>query len=185
MKKVLCLLILIISTIILGCGGISEKDLPEKSKEYVIELGKTSGYLKIEGFDYAPRYKSALDNAEKLINRLKPEPKEYLFNQVLELKDFEGLNPVQIPSPQYKTIMVPMTTYGYTYIKKYPEKKTNYNGMYTVVWQEINDKWVVYDVLIGSNQKSHMDILEELPLTIVDRVNKNVYIEEKTAKMRY
>ena len=183
LKIFVCLSIIFTSLAVLGCGGISEEDLPKKSEEYVIEINKNGGFLKPEDFDYAPRYNKAFSHAENIINKLSSEDKEYLLNNVVEWERFEGLNPIQVPHPQYKTVMIPMKASGTSYIRKYPENRTPIGTVVSVVWQKIDDNWVVYDMMTGTKQHSHMNKLEGLEFAILGIIGQNMHLEDKYSRM--
>lgn len=178
MKKIFKLLcvsfILVCSIAALGCGSISESDLPDKSEEFATELLENSIYVKPKDMPCVPRYEAAFKNANILLSKLKPEVKEAILSETLKPIEVVKYKPVNLPSGH---IMIPMSIKFEAYMKKYPKFKNTGSADVAVYWQKVDDKWLVADIKTG--RKSNLDDLESLQFNLLDVAERAMRIQEK------
>lgn len=178
--RVVCAIFIFMSSVAMfGCGAISEKDLPNKSKEFMIEFQKNAGFIKPKDMPCAQRFDTAFKNTEKLLNKLKPEIKEMILDETVDVTYVELYNPVNTTTGY---TLIPMAIQCEAYLKKYPENKNRGVANAIVAWQKVNDKWVVYDIQV--NGKSHLDRLEGLKYEFGNIVARAIRMREKAKHAR-
>lgn len=175
-KIFLALMMLFASFAMAGCGSLDEEDLPDKSKEVVVEFLKGGGFVKPDA-PYSMRFGSAWRHSKKFIDNLEPEFKEILLDPTVEVKRVDVMAAAPTPNG---TIIVPIRTEQVFYYKsmgngrKYPGV-----GFTKVYWTKEKGKWVIEDIVL--NKKSQLDKLEGLEYNYKQLIAKEYYARKRAS----